>query len=338
MSKQIPHFSKILFDIYTIYHTNKTTQKSYSKLTEVLMSRYSIEKDIIFPDYDDVVYNCNSYRQTFYFIVHTFKNVLGKLELLKEYDTTLTEQLFTIHYLRKYKFYSLALLEQLLIFHGYDGLECIERISYDYDTLNEILYDEQQDELLMGFKNDLLKLINYSFVENETRQKNQSEQQSNIRQDLLNKLKQLSPTAFEHFALHLVAVISKEKDDDIKNLITHNGQVGDGGIDGIINIKTPLGNYDKYFIQCKRYDKGTIGRPEVQTFVGSMVGYEATKGIFITTSTFTANALEYVNNLKTYSVQTMNGSDLVDYMLNHNIGVISKTYQEIDTPFFEMFN
>lgn len=159
-----------------------------------------------------------------------------------------------------------------------------------------------------------------------------------IRDELLQQLKQLDPTQFEKFSLYLIATITKEKDDNIKNLIIHNGKVGDGGVDGILKVRTTLNAYDTYLIQCKRYDKTSIGSQEMHSFVGAMVSKKANKGIFITTSHFTKNAIEVIENIDIFTIQTMDGQQLVDYMLEHKIGIKEEIRQDVDKDFFNSFS
>lgn len=159
-----------------------------------------------------------------------------------------------------------------------------------------------------------------------------------IREQLLRQLKQLEPTQFEKFALKLISSITQENEEETKNLVIHNGQVGDGGIDGTFKMKNKFGYYDTYVIQCKRYDTTSIGRPELQQFVGAMALYQTTQGVFITTSTFAKTAFDFINSVQhSYSIKTMDGQQLVDYMLEHKIGVKEQITQVMDREFFNQF-
>jgi restriction system protein len=114
------------------------------------------------------------------------------------------------------------------------------------------------------------------------------------------------------------------------------GKSGDGGIDGVIK-EDPLG-LDTIYLQAKRYKEGsTIGRPEIQAFVGALAGHHAHKGIFITTSEFSKQALEYVKNIP-QKVILIDGQKLARLMISHNIGVsIASTFhnKKIDNDFFD---
>ena len=108
---------------------------------------------------------------------------------------------------------------------------------------------------------------------------------------------------------------------------------GDEGIDGIIN-EDRLG-LDVIYVQAKRW-KDTVGRKEIQSFVGALAGKQANKGIFITTSTFATTATEYAQTV-TQKVILINGPRLADLMIEHDIGVSTTrtiALKRIDTGLF----
>ncbi|MCP5523909.1 MAG: restriction endonuclease [Verrucomicrobiales bacterium] len=111
------------------------------------------------------------------------------------------------------------------------------------------------------------------------------------------------------------------------------GRSGDEGIDGIIK-EDPLG-LDIIYLQAKRWE-GTVGRPEIQKFAGALQGQRARKGIFITTSGFSAEALEYVSLIDS-KIILIDGGRLSKLMFDHGIGVSSaSTYEvkRIDSDYF----
>lgn len=114
------------------------------------------------------------------------------------------------------------------------------------------------------------------------------------------------------------------------------GGTGDGGVDGVID-QDPLG-LDKVYIQAKRYaDGNNIGRETVQAFVGALQGVGATKGVFITTSTFTAHAISYASSVQS-RVILIDGIRLADLMIKYRVGVqVKESYDvvELDEDFFE---
>ena len=112
------------------------------------------------------------------------------------------------------------------------------------------------------------------------------------------------------------------------------GGPGDGGIDGVIK-EDPLG-LDVIYLQAKRWD-GTVGRPEVQKFAGALQGQRARKGIFITTSDFSRDAVEYAAGIDSRIV-LINGRHLAELMIDHGVGVTRAGSYEIcriDSDYFE---
>jgi restriction system protein len=116
------------------------------------------------------------------------------------------------------------------------------------------------------------------------------------------------------------------------------GGPGDGGIDVVIK-EDPLG-LDVLFVQAKRYTTGSVGRPEIQGFVGALQG--TNKGIFITTSIFTREAIDYAKKQKIADkkVVLINGQELAILMYDHGIGIseeksINYVIKPVDPGFFD---
>ena len=108
----------------------------------------------------------------------------------------------------------------------------------------------------------------------------------------------------------------------------------DGGIDGIIN-EDKLG-LDKIAIQAKRYDKSNkIGTPLLQSFVGALMGKRVSKGVFITTSSFTKGAIEYARN---QSIILIDGEKLARLMIEYNVGTFTSHIYEIKRIDSDYFN
>lgn len=110
----------------------------------------------------------------------------------------------------------------------------------------------------------------------------------------------------------------------------------DDGIDGII-YEDKLG-LDKIYIQAKRYNPdNTIGKPQIQQFAGALDEKRATKGVFITTSSYSRDARQYVDRLSK-KIVLVDGKELARYMIEYNVGVSTKlVYQikRIDSDYFE---
>ena len=112
------------------------------------------------------------------------------------------------------------------------------------------------------------------------------------------------------------------------------GKSGDEGIDGIIS-EDRLG-LDIVYLQAKKWD-GTVGRPEVQKFVGALHGKRARKGVFITTGTFSADAAAYVEHIDP-KVVLIDGRRLAELMIDFDVGVAAaRTYhvKRVDSDYFD---
>ncbi|PZQ11842.1 MAG: restriction endonuclease [Ancylobacter novellus] len=120
-----------------------------------------------------------------------------------------------------------------------------------------------------------------------------------------------------------------------KNAAQQLGRSGDGGVDGVIN-EDRLG-LDRVYVQAKRYAAGnSVGRPDIQGFVGSLVGLGATKGVFVTTSTFSSGARDFVRHLS-QRVILIDGQTFADLMIEHGVGVRTSqtlTLSRLDEDFF----
>ena len=154
-----------------------------------------------------------------------------------------------------------------------------------------------------------------------------------LRADLLQRILQNSPGFFEQVIVELLVAMGYGGSH--RNAATQLGRSGDGGVDGVIN-EDRLG-LDRVYVQAKRYTPGnSIGRPEVQGFVGSLVGLGATKGVFVTTSSFSTQCVEYVRHLS-QRVILIDGQRLADLMIEHNVGVrVSRAieFKRLDEDFF----
>ena len=149
---------------------------------------------------------------------------------------------------------------------------------------------------------------------------------------LLSTVKQVSPEYFESIVVQLMLAMGYGGWSDTSGDTTQYS--ADGGIDGVIN-EDPLG-LETIYLQAKRYTEGTIGRPTVQSFAGALDMKRAKKGVFITTSKFSREALEYVSLIEK-KIVLIDGQRLADLMIKHNLGVTVKdTYQikTLDTDFF----
>lgn len=135
-----------------------------------------------------------------------------------------------------------------------------------------------------------------------------------VARDLLEKIGRAPPVFFEQLVLELLHALGYgSAADDLHRV----GGSGDGGIDGIISLDK-LG-FDKVYVQAKRW-QGSVGRPEVQAFFGALAGRRAKRGVFITTSTFTREALAFGEQVSD-TVVLIDGARLTSLMIEKGVAV-----------------
>jgi restriction system protein len=158
--------------------------------------------------------------------------------------------------------------------------------------------------------------------------------QSALRAELLQRIMQNTPSFFEGLIIELLVKMGYggSRPDASAQL----GRSGDGGVDGVIN-EDRLG-LDRVYLQAKRYSDGNVvGRPEVQKFLGSLVGMGATKGVFVTTSKFSQEAIGFARHLS-QRIILIDGQRLAELMIEHGVGVrVSRAieFKRLDENFFD---
>ncbi len=153
-----------------------------------------------------------------------------------------------------------------------------------------------------------------------------------LEQEILSKLKIVHPAFFEKIVVELL--VKMGYGGSIAEAGKATKYSNDEGIDGIIK-EDKLG-LDVIYIQAKRWE-GVVGRPELHKFVGALAGQGAKKGIFITTSSFTKDAEQYIPKNDT-KIVLIDGEQLAQYMIDYNLGVsVQNTYEikKIDFDYFE---
>ena len=158
--------------------------------------------------------------------------------------------------------------------------------------------------------------------------------ESALATDIVQRVRNLSPKFLELVILELLHAMGYgASDTDIE----HVGGPGDEGVDGVIH-QDSLG-LQRIYVQAKRYKAdSTIGRPDIQKFVGALSGLGANGGVFITTSTFSSEAREYANKNLSARIILIDGNEFGQLMVKHGIGVQKrKTYSivDIDEDYFE---
>ncbi len=154
---------------------------------------------------------------------------------------------------------------------------------------------------------------------------------ADLASEILQTIKACSPAFFEELVVDLVVKMGyggsrREAGQAV-------GRTSDEGIDGI--IKEDRLGLDIIYIQAKRWE-GVVGRPEIQKFAGALQGQRARKGIFITTSSFSREARDYVTNIDA-KIILVDGKSLTEYMIDHNVGVtVEATYEvkRMDSDYF----
>ena len=153
-----------------------------------------------------------------------------------------------------------------------------------------------------------------------------------LKDEISERLKNCSPQFFEELVIKLLLALGYggSQIDAAEAL----GKSGDGGVDGVIK-EDKLG-LDVVYVQAKRWE-GTVGRPVVQAFAGSLQGFRANKGVMITTSQYSQDAVNYAKSIQT-KIILIDGEKLAELMIENNVGVYTKAKYEIkkiDEDFFD---
>ncbi len=156
-----------------------------------------------------------------------------------------------------------------------------------------------------------------------------AELRATTRAELLETLEQVSPKFFETIVLD---VLHRMGYGASRSDLQRVGGSGDGGIDGIISLDR-LG-LEKVYVQAKRW-QNSVGRPEVQSFYGALAGQRANKGVFITTSSFTTQAVEFAKTIE--RVVLVDGAKLTEIMIDYEVGVTMRPVRvpKLDTDYFD---
>ena len=159
------------------------------------------------------------------------------------------------------------------------------------------------------------------------------ESMAKLADDLLSQIRNESPIRFEFLVLDLLSRMGYGQP-------AHTGRSGDGGIDGIIN-QDALG-LEKVYVQAKRW-ANQVGEPEIRNFSGSLDPHGATKGVFITTSTFSSVARQTARTISAGNkfIRLVDGNELAHLMIRHGVGVVTTyTYEikKLDENYFSEEN
>jgi len=211
------------------------------------------------------------------------------------------------------------------------------------DALKDL--DQIDVEYLMQFPS-FREFQNHSSVKNVQQESSESKSPKEILEDALNvineslsddlmeEIMKLSPTDFEKLVVQLLLKMGYgDGVDDAGNVTT---ATNDGGIDGLIK-EDQLG-FSYIYIQAKQWaPERTVDRPEIQKFAGALQGQQASKGLFITTASFSKRAREFADNLLGSRIVLIDGTQLTKLMIKHDLGVsVEVTYElkRIDSDYF----
>lgn len=149
--------------------------------------------------------------------------------------------------------------------------------------------------------------------------------------EILERVKSASPRFFELLVVELLLKMGYGRAGGNGEAI---GRSGDEGIDGVI-AEDRLG-LEMVYLQAKQWE-GTVGRPEIQKFVGALHGQRAKKGVFITTGTYSSEASNYVRTIDP-RIALIDGAQLAQFMIDYNVGVaLDRSYEvkKIDSDYFD---
>ena len=204
-------------------------------------------------------------------------------------------------------------------------IKCLERFA------------EFQEFRQAGSKNRIEKVthvddkeIRYATPE-ETLEQAYQQIRDEVANQLLALIKSNTPEFFEKLVVNLI--VSMGYGGSVKEAGKATRKTADEGIDGV--IKEDRLGLDVIYLQAKRWEV-VVGRPELQRFVGALHGQRAKKGVFITTSRFSKEARDYVGSIDP-KIVLIDGSELVQLMIDHGVGVSSAAVYEVkkvDTDFF----
>ena len=153
-----------------------------------------------------------------------------------------------------------------------------------------------------------------------------------VKAELLDRIKAASPTFFERLVVELMVRLGYGGAG--QNAGTVTGQSGDEGIDGVIQ-QDRLG-LELVYVQAKRW-KHEVARPEIQKFVGALHGKRASRGVFVTTSSFGKGAVEFAAGLEGKKVVLIDGERLTELMFESGLGLVTAgTYElkRVDPEYF----
>lgn len=158
---------------------------------------------------------------------------------------------------------------------------------------------------------------------------------SNLADELMTEITRINPYEFERLVIQLLVKMGYGSLKFNSNAVTKKS--GDEGIDGIVTADRF--GFDNVYVQAKQWKKETsIGRPEIQKFLGALAGQGATKGLFITTAHFSKEAKEFANKNLQSKIVLVDGEELCNLMIEYDLGVSTVEIYKIKRIDSDYFN
>lgn len=158
---------------------------------------------------------------------------------------------------------------------------------------------------------------------------------SDLADELMEQVMKISPYDFERLVVKLLIKMGYGNPEENSGAVTQKSN--DGGIDGIVS--GDKFGFDLIYIQAKQWDPAqtTVGRPQIQQFLGALAGQGASKGIFITTTQFSGSAIEFARSQHHCKIVLVDGKQLANLMIEYDLGVSTVSeikIKRVDSDFF----
>ncbi|MBD5144866.1 MAG: restriction endonuclease [Ruminococcus sp.] len=204
-------------------------------------------------------------------------------------------------------------LKYLQQFKEFNDFHTSNKNKEKSENISDIINDESPDEQI---------------------QKAISKLNSSLADELMTEITRISPYDFERLVVRLLIKMGYGSPNFNDNAVTKKS--GDEGIDGIVTADRF--GFDTVYVQAKQWNKDkSVGRPEIQKFLGALAGQGATKGLFITTANFSKEAKEFANKNLQSKIVLVDGDELCNLMIEYDLGVSTvEIYKvkRIDTDYF----
>ena len=209
-----------------------------------------------------------------------------------------------------------------------------EKVTLNYlkqfDSYNEFMAIKKEDGKIVSAVEEVETKSPQDMLDEAISQMNAS-----LADDLMTEIMKISSYEFERLVVRLLLKMGYGTLQLNKEAVTQ--KTNDEGIDGIVTADKF--GFDSVYIQAKQWKKdSTVSRPEVQKFLGALVSKGASKGLFITTSTFTKGAIDCAKEVKPQKVVLVDGEQLAKLMIEYNLGVSTVETYEVKRVDYDFFN